>query len=270
VDAVRYTTRNVGLAEMEVYGTVDDGSGNSAPTADAGGDFAVNQGDVVELDGSGSFDADGDVLSYQWTQTGGVAVNLRGADGAQPSFTAPDGLSQDAVLAFRLVVNDGRVASLPDEVRITVVGSGGGDGTPASDISSLARVTASSQNTSTRQLAVKAVDGVVDGYPGDSTREWATLGEKAGAWIQLEWADAYTVDRVVLYDRPNLNDQITGATLRFSDGTSVSIGALDNAGGSVVVEFAARQTRYVRLTVDAVRYTTRNVGLAEMEVYGAM
>ena len=61
-------------------------------------------------------------------------------------------------------------------------------------------VTASSQNTSTAQTAVKAVDGSVLGYPTDSTKEWATAGGKAGSWIQLTWAAPVTLSRVVLYD----------------------------------------------------------------------
>ena len=60
-------------------------------------------------------------------------------------------------------------------------------------------VSASSQNTSTGQSAVKAVDGVASGYPGDSSREWATVGGKAGSWIQLVWSSPVTIDRVVLY-----------------------------------------------------------------------
>ena len=48
-------------------------------------------------------------------------------------------------------------------------------------------VTASSQNTSSGQTAVKAVDGVPSGYPGDSSKEWATVGGKAGSWIRLVW-----------------------------------------------------------------------------------
>ena len=90
-------------------------------------------------------------------------------------------------------------------------------------------MTASSDNPADGQQATKAVDGIVDGWPGDYTREWATDGEHAGAWIRLSWATPYVVDRVVLYDRPNADDNVTGGTLTFSDGTSVSVGALDNA-----------------------------------------
>ena len=44
-----------------------------------------------------------------------------------------------------------------------------------------AAVTASSQNTSTGQTAAKAIDGSKTGYPGDYTKEWATLGGKTGS-----------------------------------------------------------------------------------------
>jgi len=40
--------------------------------------------------------------------------------------------------------------------------------------------TCSSQNPATGQTCVKAIDGVVDGYPGDYTKEWATQGSVMG------------------------------------------------------------------------------------------
>ena len=76
-------------------------------------------------------------------------------------------------------------------------------------------VSASSQNTGTGQTAVKAVDGSAVGYPGDYTREWATAGGGAGSWIQLSWAAPVTIDRVVLYDRPNTSDQVTAGNWCF-------------------------------------------------------
>jgi len=42
---------------------------------------------------------------------------------------------------------------------------------------------------------------------------------------------------VVLYDRPNATDQITGGTLTFSDGSSVAVGSLANDGSPVTVAF---------------------------------
>jgi hypothetical protein len=238
--------------------------GNVAPIANAGADQTVSEGVVVSLDGRGSSDPNGDSLSYRWTQTAGPTVALSGATTATPSFTAPSGLTANVVLTFALIVNDGQLDSAAATVNITVVAA-----VPTeSNIAPLATVTASSQNTSTSQQAVKAVDGVVDGYPGDYTREWATLSEGAGAWLELNWSRAYQVDRVVLHDRPNGNDQITAATLTFSDGSTVAVGALNNTGTGTEVRFGPVVTSRVRVTVTTVSASTLNVGLAELEVYG--
>src|SRR5437660_12616684 len=85
--------------------------------------------------------------------------------------------------------------------------------------------TASSENTADGQTADKAIDGVIDGYPGDYTKEWATAGGGAGSWLKLTWSSAQTINKIVLYDRPNLSDQITGGNIQFSDGSSITISA---------------------------------------------
>ncbi|MGZ5028661.1 MAG: DUF7402 domain-containing protein, partial [Methylobacter sp.] len=108
----------------------------------------------------------------------------------------------------------------------------------------------------------------VGGVPGDYSREWATVNGGAGSWIELDWGSAYQVSQVILYDRPNSDDQITGATLTFSDGSIVTVGALNNNGAGVTVNFAPVLTNSVRVTVTSVSGTTLNIGLAELEVYG--
>jgi predicted porin len=262
VTSTSASTFNVGLAEIQVYGSAS-GTSTSPPIANAGSAQSVASGAAVMLNGSGSSDPQGYPLTYAWTQTAGPSVTLTNPNSAFPSFTAPSGLNVATALTFQLIVNDGIANSTPAAVIVTV--------TPpvtSANIASLAVVTASSANTSTAQLAVKAVDGVIDGYPGDYTREWATLGQQAGAWLNLAFAKAYTVDHVVLYDRPNLNDQITGGTLTFSDGSTVTVPALDNAGAATSVSFTPRSTTSLRLTITSVAPTTLNVGLAEIQVFG--
>lgn len=136
------------------------------------------------------------------------------------------------------------------------------------NIAPSATVTASTQNTSTNQLAVKAIDGVIDGYPGDYTKEWATLGEKNGAWLNLNWNNSYVVSQIVLYDRPNLNDQVTGGTINFSDGTSISTGSLNNNGSATTLNFSAKTINALKFTVTSVSSTTQNIGLSEIQIYG--
>ena len=138
----------------------------------------------------------------------------------------------------------------------------------ASNLAGSATVTASSQNVATTQTAAKAVDGVATGYPTDSTKEWATIGGKAGSWLQLTWSAPVAIDRVVLYDRPNADDQVTSATLSFSDGTSVPAGTLTNSGAATTVTFGLKTVTSVRFTVNGTSATTHNIGLAEIQVWG--
>ena len=77
-----------------------------------------------------------------------------------------------------------------------------------------------------------AIDGVISGYPNNNTAEWATKGTGVSSWLRLTWPTSYTINNVVLFDRPNLNDQITSGTLTFSDVTIVSFGALTNDASS--------------------------------------
>ena len=94
---------------------------NHAPVADAGSDQAVVGNATVFLDGSGSMDPDGDELLYQWRQTGGFQVSLLDDWVMNPSFRAPEGLAQNEVLTFELVVNDRELNSLPNTVTVTIV-----------------------------------------------------------------------------------------------------------------------------------------------------
>ncbi len=91
-----------------------------APVANAGEPQTVTEGATVTLNGSATDpDSDAADLSYAWTQTSGPAVTLSGADSPSPSFTAPTGLSADAVLVFSLTVSDGSL-SASDSVNVTV------------------------------------------------------------------------------------------------------------------------------------------------------
>ena len=93
---------------------------NDLPTANAGADQTVDEGETVTLEGSGSFDPEGLPLAYSWTQTDGPGVALSGVDTASPTFTAPDGLADDAVLRFALVVTDDSNTTAEDSVLVLV------------------------------------------------------------------------------------------------------------------------------------------------------
>lgn len=136
-----------------------------------------------------------------------------------------------------------------------------------SNIAFLANVSASSENFATDQFACKVIDGISDGYPRFPKNEWVSLGETTGAWIQLNWSQSYSINKIVLYDRPNLNDNIISATLSFSDGSLIDTGPLPKNGSSHEILFAPKAISWVKLTVNTA--SGENVGLSEFEVYQA-
>ncbi|MEW6439888.1 MAG: PKD domain-containing protein [bacterium] len=90
---------------------------NHVPSARAGADQTVRVGQTVVLDGSGSTDADGDALTYSWSQAEGPAqVVLLGSGQAEARFSA----SRVGVYRFELVVDDGTDQSAADSVAVTV------------------------------------------------------------------------------------------------------------------------------------------------------
>ena len=56
-----------------------------SPTANAGIDQVVSEGDLVTLDGSNSSDSDGEIIAYVWEQISGPIVSLSDYD--QPVVT---------------------------------------------------------------------------------------------------------------------------------------------------------------------------------------
>ncbi len=93
----------------------------------------------MTLDGSGSSDLEGEVLTYAWTQidqegnavTGDAAVTLSGANTASPTFAAPMQLAADLTLAFSLRVEDPGGLNATDTV--TIIVTAGPNDAPTAD-----------------------------------------------------------------------------------------------------------------------------------------
>ncbi len=100
---------------------------NRLPVANAGPDQVIEcacntaQGTKITLDGTGSYDADGDMLTYTWT---GPFVESP-VHGATPTVTLDDGCPGEYVIM--LVVNDGIDDSEPNDVLIMVADTTGPD-----------------------------------------------------------------------------------------------------------------------------------------------
>ncbi len=129
-----------------------------------------------------------------------------------------------------------------------------------------ARVTVSSTHPDYKTAGM--IDGVVGGFPGEISFEWATRAEKETALVRLTWKTPQTIDRVWLFDRPNSLDQITSGLLVFSDGSTLKTGPLpDDGRRGLEVVFPARQAEWLAFFVTGVKKSTANIGLSEMAVF---
>ena len=106
------------ILTMETYTNTCELSENQNPTSSAGIDQTVNYGQQVTLDGSGSSDPDGTIVSYQWSQLSGTNVTLNTPDQNTTTFTSPN---EEGALLFKLVVTDNESASDTDTVEVIIV-----------------------------------------------------------------------------------------------------------------------------------------------------
>lgn len=98
--------------------TVKISTVNSPPVANAGPNQSVAVGANVNLNGSASFDVDGDPLTYTWTFVS-LPANSQAFIGGFRSVTANFTPDLAGTYIIQLVVNDGHVDSAPSTVTIT-------------------------------------------------------------------------------------------------------------------------------------------------------
>ena len=217
---------------------------NRLPVADAGTVQSVSSGSTVTLDGSGSSDADGQNLSYTWSQIGGTSVMLSDATAAMPTFTAPaiSGGSSTEVLTFRLVVNDTIEDSLEDTVVITITA-------PANTVPTADAGTAQSVSSG----STVTLDG-----SGSSDAEGDTL---IYAWSQVGGSTA----GITLSDATAAMPTFTAPTLSIGDSNVVLTFRLvvnDNGGST-------EDTVVITITAPANTVPVADAGTAQTVLSGA-
>ncbi len=101
---------------------ISDSGSNNTPIANAGPDQSVFVGDSVFLDGSGSADVDGDLLTFDWSLTSvpeGSGAALSDSSAVAPTFEA----DRSGSYVAQLIVSDGVADSVPDTVIVSTANS---------------------------------------------------------------------------------------------------------------------------------------------------
>lgn len=136
----------------------------------------------------------------------------------------------------------------------------------AQNIAHEARITTSTdlnEETDGKKLA----DGKIRLY---NQGEWVskcyetTWGQANYPWIKFEWDNPQYIDKITIYDRPDLKSHAAGGALYFSDGSRVPVCAIPNDGSPKEVAFSPRKVDWVRLEInDAIG---NDIGLSEVEI----
>jgi hypothetical protein len=98
--------------------TVSITTANTPPVANAGPNQTVNVGTLVQLNGAGSTDVDGNPLTFKWSFNAvpsGSTASLSSLSVVNPTFTS----DRAGTYVVQLIVNDGQVDSLPSTVTVT-------------------------------------------------------------------------------------------------------------------------------------------------------
>ena len=191
---------------------------NRAPVADAGTDLSGLVNHPIKLDGSGSSDEDGDLLTYQWAiveSPDNAGAGLSDESSVQPTFTA----NLPGLYIVELVVNDGELNSQPDYVSITIsepgsppVADAGPDGSGISDIPLLLDGSASYATQEGRTLSYRWM--IVDQPPGSNP----VLSDSEATQPQFV-ADAVGTYRLSLIVKDGVESSVADETvLTISDG----------------------------------------------------
>jgi len=94
------------------------------PNPDAGPDQNVDEGSTVTLDGSGSTDPEGAIVTYEWIELSANGILLSDPNAIQPTFVTPPVNAPFINLQFQLTVTNNFGVTASDDVFITVEDNG--------------------------------------------------------------------------------------------------------------------------------------------------
>ena len=125
-----------------------------------------------------------------------------------------------------------------------------------------AKITASSE-LSEQFAACNIIDGII----GIENRgEWASINRNRDyPWIRLSWDSQQVINKMILYDRPSIKENLQGCRLEFSDGSKIWVTQISGDGTAKVVEFPEKSINWIRIV--GIDGNGVNLGFSEIEVF---
>jgi predicted esterase len=131
---------------------------NKPPVANAGTDMNVNPAAVIKLDGTGSYDPDGQITGYNWQKISGPSpFTMTGFTTATPSLLG----ALPGTYLFRLTVTDDQGATATDEVQVVIIG---GNRPPIANAGADTTIVSPASNMTLNGAKSKDDDGSIVSY----------------------------------------------------------------------------------------------------------
>ena len=105
-----------GVGSCDLYVDPDD-LFNQGPIAQAESEQIVNPGQLVTISATGSFDSDGTIETYSWTQVSGPPTNIEHPDSVVAQFIMPTG---EGAVGISLLVFDNEGAFGADTIEVLI------------------------------------------------------------------------------------------------------------------------------------------------------
>jgi len=132
----------------------------------------------------------------------------------------------------------------------------------SSNTAKLSTASASSQYSSSYSASC-AIDGIIGQW---NIGEWAANGSTdKKPWLKLLWNTPQTINKIVIYGRPNKYDKISNARITLSNGYSRNIGEIPIGGAPKIIYIPTVKITWLKFNV--LETSALNPGLTEIEVY---
>jgi GH43 family beta-xylosidase len=143
---------------------------------------------------------------------------------------------------------------------------GGADAGRLINIAPLAKITATASSNGYLPSALN--DGEIGIYPKFEKYEWKTDKDLKGTSISLTWDKTHEVRAIYIYQSAKVDRKFKSVKISFDNGKTVEKVKLSMTNGeAAIIETNGTQTKEIKIYVDELGYSQKELGLSEIMVF---